>query len=65
MTIFEPKNRIDVITPKGNGTIWLVIDYGHETNTIYTIILDNGELWQFTHKDIKVKSNLTFGRTAS
>jgi hypothetical protein len=65
MTIFEPKNRIDVITPKGNGTIWLVIDYGHETNTIYTIILDNGELWQFTHKDIKVKSNLTFGRTSS
>jgi hypothetical protein len=65
MTIFEPKNRIDVITPKGNGTIWLVTDYGHETNTIYTIILDNGELWQFTHKDIKVKSNLTFGRTAS
>jgi len=64
MTIFEPKNRIDVITPKGNGTIWLVTDYGHETNTIYTIILDNGELWQFTHKDIKVKPNITFGRIA-
>jgi hypothetical protein len=65
MTIFEPKNHIDVITPKGNGTIWLVTDYGHETNTIYTIILDNGELWQFTHKDIKVKPNITFGRIAS
>jgi hypothetical protein len=64
MTIFEPKNRIDVITPKGNGTIWLVTDYGHETNTIYTIILDNGEIWQFTHKDIKVKPNITFGRVA-
>jgi hypothetical protein len=64
MTIFEPKNRIDVITPKGNGTIWLVTDYGHETNTIYTIILDNGEIWQFTHKDIKVKPNITFGRIA-
>lgn len=65
MTIFEPKNRIDVITPKGNGTIWLVTDYGHETDTIYTIILDNGELWQFTHKDIKVKNNITFGRINS
>ena len=62
MHIYEPHNRIEVTTPKGNGIIWLVTDYGHETDTIYTIILDNGELWQFTHKDIKVRNNLTFGR---
>ena len=63
MTIFEPKNRIDVTTTKGDGIIWLVTDYGHETDTIYTILLnDSGEVWQFTHKDFRVKSNLTFGR---
>jgi hypothetical protein len=62
-TIFEPSNRIDVNTPMGDGIIWLVTDYGHETDTIYTIILsENGEMWQFTHKDIRVKSNITFGR---
>ena len=62
-TIFEPSNRIDVATPKGDGAIWLVTDYGHETDTIYTIILsESGEMWQFTHKDIRVKSNITFGR---
>ena len=61
--IFEPTNRIDVRTPKGDGIIWLVTDYGHETDTIYTVILNTtGELWQFTHKDLIVKPNITFRR---
>lgn len=63
MVIFEPQNRVDVSTPKGDGVIWLVTDYGHESNTIYTVIInDTGEMWQFTHKDLIVKSNITFGR---
>jgi hypothetical protein len=62
MIIFEPTNRLEVNTPKGKGIVWLVTDYGHETDTIYTVILDSGELWQFTHKDLIVRSNITFGR---
>ena len=62
--IFEPENRLDVSTPKGDGIIWLVTDYGHETDTIYTVILnETGELWQFTHKDIRIKPNITYGRS--
>jgi len=61
--IYEPSNRIDVDTPKGDGIIWLVTDYGHETDTIYTIIINNtGEMWQYTHKDIIVQKNITFRR---
>lgn len=61
--IYEPHNRIDVTTPKGDGIIWLVTEYGHEADTMYTIIINaTGELWQFTHRQIKVKSNITFGR---
>lgn len=64
MIIYEPKNRLEVKTPKGDGIVWLVTDYGHETDTIYTVIINNtGELWQYTHKDIKVKPNITFHRT--
>ena len=62
MHIYEPHNRLEVSTPKGVGIVWLVTDYGHETDTIYTVILDSGEIWQFTHKDIRVRNNLTFGR---
>lgn len=61
--IYEPHNRLEVKTPKGDGVVWLVMDYGHETDTVYTVILnESGELWQFTHKDIRAKSNLTFRR---
>ena len=62
MFIFEPTNRLEVSTPKGKGVIWLVTDYGHETDTIYTVLLDSGEIWQFTHKDLKLRGNITFGR---
>jgi len=61
--IYEPHNRIDVTTPKGDGIIWLVTEYGHETDTMYTIIINaTGELWQFTHRQIIVKPNLTYRR---
>lgn len=63
MIIYESHNRLEVSTPKGDGVVWLVTDYGHETDTIYTVIInESGELWQFRHKDIRVKSNITFGR---
>ena len=61
--IYEPRNRLEVSTPKGDGIVWLVIDYGHETDTIYTIIINaTGEMWQYAHKDIIVKPNITFKR---
>ena len=63
MKIFEPQNKLEVSTPKGDATIWLVTDYGHETDTIYTVIINaTGEMWQYRHKDILVKNNITFGR---
>ena len=63
MMIFEPTNRLEVQTPKGDGVVWLVFDYGHETDTVYTIVINStGQLWQFTHKDIIVKPNITFRR---
>lgn len=61
--IYEPTNRLEVSTPKGDGVVWYLIDYGHESDTIYTIIInDTGELWQFCHRDIIVKPNITFRR---
>ncbi len=61
--IHEFTNRIEVTTPKGDGIILYLIDYGHETDTIYTVIINaTGQMWQFTHKDIIVKPNITFRR---
>jgi hypothetical protein len=61
--IYEPTNRLEVSTPKGDGVVFYLIDYGHESDTIYTIIInETGELWQFCHRDIIVKPNITFRR---
>lgn len=64
ITIFEPNNQIEVSTPKGRGSIWLVTEYGTETEKIFTcIIKDTGEIWEYRPKDIRVIDNITFGRT--
>ncbi len=64
--IHEFINRVEVSTPKGDGVLFYVIDYGHETDTIYTVIIDDtGEMWQLRHKDIIVKNNITFGRNGN
>ncbi len=63
MVIFEPVNRVEVITPKGKGFIWLVTEYGTETSKLFTVIQDNGEIWEWQNRDVKVLNNITFNRT--
>lgn len=60
--IFEPQNRIEVKTPKGEGFIWLVTEYGTETSKIFTVIQESGEIWEWQPKDLIVKDNITFNR---
>jgi hypothetical protein len=62
MTIFEPQNRVEVITPKGKGFIWLVTEYGTETSKLFTVIQDTGEIWEWQNKDVKVLNNISFNR---
>lgn len=63
MTIFEPENQLEVQTPKGRASVWLVTEYGTETEKVFTcIVKETGEIWEFTNKDIRVINNITFGR---
>ena len=59
MNIFEPVNSIRVDTPRGKARIWLVTDYGMETAKLFTCILDNGQIWEFTNSQITVEKNPT------
>jgi len=63
LIIYEPRNHLEVDTPKGRGSIWLVTEYGSETPKVFTCILnETGEIWEFTNHQIRVTSNITFGR---
>jgi hypothetical protein len=60
MIIYEPRNTVKVITPKGVGRIWLVTEYGLETQKLFTCIIDgSGQIWEFTNSQITVQSNPT------
>jgi hypothetical protein len=62
MIAFEFKELVEVTTPKGVGYIWYMIDYGPHSDTLYTIILrETGECWQMSHKDFRIRQNLTMG----
>lgn len=62
MFIVELENRVEVITPMGDGWLWLCTEYGTETSKLFTVILDSGLIFEFQPKDIKVKDNISFGR---
>jgi hypothetical protein len=62
MIALEFKDPIEVTTPKGDGYIWYMIDYGPHSDTLYTIVIkQNGECWQMSHKDFRVKTNVSLG----
>ncbi len=63
MVIYEPTQSLEVQTPKGHGRIWLITDYGVQTEKLFLVIInETGELWEFRYNDIKATSNLTMGR---
>ena len=58
----ELRQQVEVNTPKGLGRLFLVTEYGSETEKIFTVILYNGEIWEFTNDVIRVTNNITMGR---
>jgi len=62
MIALEFRDPVEVSTPKGDGYIWYMIDYGAHSDTLYTIIIkETGECWQMSHKDFRVKTNVSLG----
>lgn len=60
MIALEFKDPVEVATPKGDGYIWYMIDYGPHSDTLYTVIIkETGECWQMSHRDFRVKTNVS------
>jgi len=60
--MLELQQQVWVTTPKGNGRLFLVTEYGSEIEKVFTVILDNGEIWEFTNEHVKATNNVTFSR---
>jgi hypothetical protein len=63
MIVYEPRQQLQVMTPKGRGRVYLVTEYGSEIEKIFTVIIDaTGEIWEFGNQDINATRNKTMGR---
>tara|TARA_R110002020_G_scaffold429690_2_gene639322 strand:- start:149 stop:349 length:201 start_codon:yes stop_codon:yes gene_type:complete len=63
MIVYEPRQQLEVDTPKGRGRVYLVTEYGSEIEKIFTVIIDaTGEIWEFGNQDINATRNKTMGR---
>ena len=61
MLQLEP--QIPVVTPKGNGWAFFVIDRSQEHDLEWVVFLDsNGECWTFKNSDIQIQKNYTLHR---
>ena len=60
ISILELTQQVWVDTPKGRGRLYLVTEYGSEIEKVFTVILDNGEIWEFTNEYIRLRIILRF-----
>ena len=54
---------IPVVTPKGKGMAWALIDYGPEHNLMWVVAIDSsGEIWTYGNPEVRAQKNITLGR---
>ena len=58
----ELEQQVEVDTPKGRGRLFISKDYGTEIESIFVVILYNGEFWEFRNDQITATSNMTMRR---
>jgi hypothetical protein len=45
------------------GYAFLVIDYSQEHDILYSCVMDNGEIWTLSNREIRAQENISLGRT--
>lgn len=62
MSITQLNPMIPMKCPKGDGFAIAMIDYSQEHDIIYVIALDNGEIWSYPNREVRMLKNVTMGR---
>ena len=62
--MLELQNPIPLNTPKGPGFAYFVSDPGFDHDLMWTVFLQNGEIWCFQNREVRAVENYTFGRRA-
>jgi len=59
--MLQLKPEMWVMTPKGEGLAFLVLDPGLDQNKIFTVLLQSGDILDFDMKDLRRCENPTYG----
>jgi len=63
MMIIQLDPPIPLETPKGRSMAHMAIDYGTEYSLMFvTFINETGECWIFRNSEVRLCTNITFGR---
>ena len=62
MSLTQLNPMIPMSCPKGEGYAIAMIDYSQEHDIIYVIALDNGEIWSYPNREVRMLKNVTMGR---
>jgi len=61
--IIQLNPAIPLVTPKGPGMAWFVIDYSEESNIFFVVADDaTGEIWIWNNQVVRAQKNITLGR---
>ncbi len=58
----ELRQQVEVDKPKGRGRLFISKDYGTEIESIFVVILYNGEFGEFRNDQIRATTNITMKR---
>ena len=60
--IYQLPNPIDVLTPLGDCTAIIIIDYGIDVNSVWVCRMPGGEVKHFLSDSIKIYGNPMYGK---
>lgn len=63
MSVTQLSPSIPVMTPKGLGLAWFLLDYSEEHHLFWIVAIDDtGEIWTFPNPEVRAVKNVTMGR---
>jgi hypothetical protein len=66
MSMTQLNPGIPLLTPKGEGYAWFLLDYSEEHDLMWVVAInETGEIWTFKNYEVRAVKNITMGRLVS